>query len=206
MTHSGILTLAALLSTAVAIVPAGAQHVRGAAAPSANVSAGAPAPSAGMSTQGAVAGPRVSASTSAGVSANTSATVAPSTRTGTTFNWGTTFNSRTRFNSGVAANTWNGGTWNGNRSTWNGSWDGNRHNRFSRGPGFAFGFGVAPYYYDDYAYAGYPYDDTYAYYGDDAYVVGGATADPGYCARRYRSYDPASGTFLGYDGLRHPCP
>ena len=22
----------------------------------------------------------------------------------------------------------------------------------------------------------------------------------------YRSYDPASGTFLGYDGARHPCP
>jgi hypothetical protein len=27
-----------------------------------------------------------------------------------------------------------------------------------------------------------------------------------YCAQRYRSYDPASGTYLGYDGLRHPCP
>ncbi|WP_376767797.1 BA14K family protein [Segnochrobactrum spirostomi] len=25
------------------------------------------------------------------------------------------------------------------------------------------------------------------------------------CAARYRSYDPASGTYLGYDGLRHPC-
>ena len=25
------------------------------------------------------------------------------------------------------------------------------------------------------------------------------------CAARYRSYDPASGTFLGNDGLRHPC-
>jgi hypothetical protein len=25
------------------------------------------------------------------------------------------------------------------------------------------------------------------------------------CARRYHSYDPASGTFLGYDGNRHPC-
>jgi hypothetical protein len=28
----------------------------------------------------------------------------------------------------------------------------------------------------------------------------------GYCAQTYRSYDPASGTYLGYDGLRHPCP
>jgi BA14K-like protein len=27
-----------------------------------------------------------------------------------------------------------------------------------------------------------------------------------YCAQRYRSYDPASGTYLGFDGLRHPCP
>jgi hypothetical protein len=25
------------------------------------------------------------------------------------------------------------------------------------------------------------------------------------CKQRYRSYDPVSGTFLGYDGLRHPC-
>jgi hypothetical protein len=25
------------------------------------------------------------------------------------------------------------------------------------------------------------------------------------CALRYRSFDPASGTFLGRDGQRHPC-
>jgi hypothetical protein len=25
------------------------------------------------------------------------------------------------------------------------------------------------------------------------------------CAQRYRSYDPESGTFLGYDGVRRPC-
>ncbi len=32
--------------------------------------------------------------------------------------------------------------------------------------------------------------------------------DPGwiaYCARRYRSFDPYTGTYLGYDGLRHYC-
>jgi hypothetical protein len=28
----------------------------------------------------------------------------------------------------------------------------------------------------------------------------------GYCAERFRSYDPASGTYQGYDGQRHPCP
>jgi hypothetical protein len=31
----------------------------------------------------------------------------------------------------------------------------------------------------------------------------GAAAD---CAARFRSYDPASGTYLGFDGRRHPCP
>lgn len=27
-----------------------------------------------------------------------------------------------------------------------------------------------------------------------------------YCAQRFQSYDPQSMTYLGYDGLRHPCP
>lgn len=35
-------------------------------------------------------------------------------------------------------------------------------------------------------------------YGRDPYEVE-------YCARRYRSYDPASGTFLANDGFRYPC-
>jgi hypothetical protein len=26
-----------------------------------------------------------------------------------------------------------------------------------------------------------------------------------YCSRRYRSFDPYSGTFVGYDGRRYPC-
>jgi hypothetical protein len=36
----------------------------------------------------------------------------------------------------------------------------------------------------------------------------GVAADPdwlAYCSQRYRSFDPASGTYLGYDGLRYPC-
>ena len=36
-------------------------------------------------------------------------------------------------------------------------------------------------------------------------VYGGGSA-AAYCAQRYRSYDPASGTYLGNDGLRHACP
>jgi hypothetical protein len=62
----------------------------------------------------------------------------------------------------------------------------------------------------------YPYGYGYggpAYY-DDQYVDDGAVAvapapggdDAAYCAQRFRSYDPGSGTYLGNDGLRHPCP
>ncbi|MEJ2377948.1 MAG: BA14K family protein [Pseudolabrys sp.] len=27
-----------------------------------------------------------------------------------------------------------------------------------------------------------------------------------YCMERFKSYDPRSGTYMGYDGYRHPCP
>jgi hypothetical protein len=47
-------------------------------------------------------------------------------------------------------------------------------------------------------------------------LIGGAIAagnanaavrsNDAYCFQRYQSYDPASGTYLGYDGDRHPCP
>jgi hypothetical protein len=30
--------------------------------------------------------------------------------------------------------------------------------------------------------------------------------DDGYSCQRYRTYDPASGTYTGYDGRRHSCP
>jgi hypothetical protein len=39
----------------------------------------------------------------------------------------------------------------------------------------------------------------------DAYAAMGSSANGSSCAQRYRSYDRASGTFLGYDGHRHPC-
>lgn len=35
--------------------------------------------------------------------------------------------------------------------------------------------------------------------------VYGGDADA-YCFSRFKSYDPRSGTYLGYDGYRHPCP
>jgi hypothetical protein len=72
-----------------------------------------------------------------------------------------------------------------------------------RGAGVAAGFiggmiigGIiasqAPrYYYEPYPiYRSYP-------------MVDGAIA---YCMRRFRSYDPYSMTYLGYDGYRRPCP
>lgn len=47
-------------------------------------------------------------------------------------------------------------------------------------------------------------------------IIGGAIAagqanaaaqqNASYCAQRYRSYDPASGTYLNNDGNRYPCP
>jgi hypothetical protein len=69
---------------------------------------------------------------------------------------------------------------------------------------------TAPYgYYGGPAY--YPpgyYDDQYY---DQGPVVVAPVAPDGddavaYCMQTYRSYDPRSGTYLGYDGYRHPCP
>lgn len=42
------------------------------------------------------------------------------------------------------------------------------------------------------------------YYAEPGYVYGGDAV--AYCMSRFKSYDPASGTYLGYDGHRHPCP
>jgi hypothetical protein len=58
---------------------------------------------------------------------------------------------------------------------------------------------AAPYYGQSYGY----YDDSY----DEPVVrVAPGGDDDSYCIQRYRSYDPASGTYLGNDGRRHPCP
>jgi hypothetical protein len=104
----------------------------------------------------------------------------------------------------AAGNNWHGG---GHGGGWR------RHGGGGFWPGVAAGAaigGLGSYAY--YGGGGY-YSDPYAY-GDDSYydepsvaVVpdsgGDATA---YCVQRFRSYDPASGTYLGNDGLRHPCP
>ena len=43
------------------------------------------------------------------------------------------------------------------------------------------------------------------YYGDAGPAPAGGDA-VAYCQSRFKSYNPATGTYLGYDGLRHPCP
>ncbi len=71
-----------------------------------------------------------------------------------------------------------------------------------------------PYYYGGYyPYGYYPAYPVYdypppppPYYGGPAYGAPAPVGDASYCAQKYRSYDPATGTFLGYDGQRHPCP
>jgi hypothetical protein len=74
-----------------------------------------------------------------------------------------------------------------------------RHGHY-RGYGYGyFGAGLvagallaAPYYGYDY----YPYGYGASGYGD---------ADA-YCVARFRTYDPATHTYIGYDGLLHHCP
>jgi BA14K-like protein len=78
--------------------------------------------------------------------------------------------------------------------------------------GAVIGGAIASQSYDYYggpAYAPGYYDDQG--YDDGGGVVAVAPAPVGgdgvaYCMQTYRSYDPQSGTYLGFDGLRHPCP
>jgi hypothetical protein len=84
-----------------------------------------------------------------------------------------------------------------------GGYAGRRHFR-NYGGGFGYGFGSGAYAAAPYGY----YDDSYPYYQNEpVYEIApqGGDGDQ-YCRQRYRSYDPASRTYLGFDGIRHPCP
>lgn len=59
---------------------------------------------------------------------------------------------------------------------------------------------AAPYYYGGPG----PYYGPGYYAGPPPAPYGGDAED--YCLRRFKSYDVRSGTYLGYDGYRHPCP
>ena len=203
-----IFTAAALVASAVAISPSIAQDRGGHAMGGAGVAA--PSARAAASGGHAAGGGAPHANFGANANMRTSQmSAAPRAGTPGSMWQGNRWSGGPATNRVAANNTWNG-NWNGR------NWDRDNDRRFHRGPGFVFGFGptYAP-YYDDYAYNGYPYD-TYAYdypaysdntaYYDAAVVTDNGGNDQAYCMQRYRSYDPASGTFLGYDGIRHPCP
>jgi hypothetical protein len=69
--------------------------------------------------------------------------------------------------------------------------------QYSHPPRYAYG--------PDYGYVyGPDYSSAYAYLPAPTY---GAAVLRGtaWCAQRYRSFDPATGTYLGYDGREHLC-
>lgn len=70
-----------------------------------------------------------------------------------------------------------------------------------------------PGYYDYYGGPGYAYAPAYvapAYAPPPVYAAPSTTVaaenSVAYCESRFRSYDPATGMYLGYDGRHHPCP
>lgn len=104
----------------------------------------------------------------------------------------------------VAVNTFRGG-W--RERDWRDDW--RRRHGFGFGLGFATGAVVgtalaAPWWYDDddYDYASYAYVPAYYEYDDYAWD----RPDIRYCEMRFKSYDPLTRAYLGYDGRRHPCP
>jgi hypothetical protein len=89
----------------------------------------------------------------------------------------------------------------------------------SYGDGYASGPYANGYAYGGYGNEGYANGYAYGGYGNEGYgppavaapgpmvaqsAPGGGSV--GYCQARFHSYDPASGTYLGFDGQRHPCP
>jgi hypothetical protein len=102
---------------------------------------------------------------------------------------------RPGFSGGVATGpSYSGGAWSGHRHRHH------RHHHHHFGGFFPFGGTYASSYYGP-SY----YDDTY-YYDEPVVAVAPGGDDVAYCRQKYRSYDVRTGTFLGFDGRRHPCP
>ena len=57
--------------------------------------------------------------------------------------------------------------------------------------------------YGRYGYGNYDPGYDQGYISVPPYVGGNEIV---YCQQRFRSYDPASGSYLGFDALRHQCP
>jgi BA14K-like protein len=94
-----------------------------------------------------------------------------------------------------------GSAWRGGGGGWQGGyggWGGGYGDGYGYG-GAALGLGLL---------GGAIIGSQYPYYGSGyaTYPQDGGEASSASCASRFKSYNPASGTYLGYDGLRHPCP
>jgi len=75
-----------------------------------------------------------------------------------------------------------------------------------RGWGYSRGLAAGALVGGAVAGSGYYYGNTYGaapVYADPDQT--GSVDDIAYCEQRFRSYDRASGTYLGHDGQRHPC-
>ncbi|NWG23519.1 MAG: BA14K family protein [Pseudorhodoplanes sp.] len=95
---------------------------------------------------------------------------------------------------GHGSKSWGGGHWGGRPQDRGGAYLG----------GLAAGAIIGGALAAPYGYFGpYAYEPGYDY-GPDVYVQPDDSV--AYCMQRFRSYNPASGTYLGYDGKRHPCP
>jgi hypothetical protein len=70
-------------------------------------------------------------------------------------------------------------SWEGDDAAYGGHYQPGRYYNYSPGPGVGFGAPAAE-----------P-------------IAPSGTAN---CQARFRSFDPASGTYMGFDGTRHPCP
>ena len=93
-----------------------------------------------------------------------------------------------------------GSHWRGGSAHWHGGggphWRVGRYNHYRGYRGYG--------YYDD---SGAWVAGTIFGLAAGAMAAGAANSNSvAYCEQRFRSYDPASGTYLGYDGVRHPCP
>lgn len=95
---------------------------------------------------------------------------------------------------------WHGGGWHGGYRR--GGWGGGGAVIGGLAAGALLGGAIAasrPYGY-------YDYGPNYYYDSPPVYAAPAGGDDVAYCMSRFKSYDPASGTYLGYDGYRHPCP
>ena len=101
---------------------------------------------------------------------------------------------------------WRHGGW--GHPGWGGSWHGGGwgprygygYGGWGSGAGLAAGLATGAIVGGALAASQAPY-----YSGRSAYVAPGGDG-VAYCQQRFRSYDPASGTYLGNDGYRHACP